>query len=363
MEPLNLSEFETLARERLPQMVYDYYAGGAEDEVTLRDNPRAWERLRLRPRMLAGVGARDLKTTLLGDPIAFPILAAPCAFNAMAHPDGELAVARATAALGTIQILSTVSNYSIEQVAAASQGLRWFQLYVFKDRSVTRMLVERAERAGYRALCLTVDMPVLGRRERDMRNGFALPEGLMLKNLEQAALEKMDTIGAGSALGKYFAENIDPSLTWDDVDWLASVTKLPIAIKGILTADDARIALEHGVRAIIVSNHGGRQLDGARTGCDALPEVVEAVGNRAEILVDGGIRRGTDVLKALALGARAVLVGRPYLWGLAVNGEAGVRQIFQMLRDEFDAAMGLTGCAKISDINRRLIALNEKEKS
>jgi len=363
MEPLNLSEFETLARERLPQMVYDYYAGGAEDEVTVRENPRAWERLRLRPRMLAGVGARDLKTTVLGDPIAFPILAAPCAFNAMSHPDGELAVARATAALGTIQILSTVANYSIEQVAAASQGLRWFQLYVFKDRGVTRMLIERAEKAGYRALCLTVDVPVLGRRERDVRNRFGLPDGLSLKNLEQVALEKMGSIGAGSALGKYFADNIDPSLTWEDVDWLASATKLPIAIKGILTADDARIALEHGVKAIIVSNHGGRQLDGALTGCDALPEVADAVNGRAEILVDGGIRRGTDVVKALALGARAVLIGRPYLWGLAVNGEAGVRQIFEMLRDEFDAAIALVGCAKISDIHRGLIASNEKGKS
>jgi 4-hydroxymandelate oxidase len=350
-EPLNLEEYERRARERLPQMVYDYYAGGAGDEITLGDNERAWARVRLRPRVLVDVSACDLGTTLLGQPVSMPLVTAPCALNALAHPDGELAVARATAAAGIVQTLSTLSSYSLEDVAAAARGARWFQLYVYRDRGVTRELVARAEAAGYAALCLTVDVAVPGTRERDVRNRFRLPPDVRVANLAQ----RIPDTDEGSALLHYVRQQFDPGLSWGTLEWLRGLTRLPIVVKGIVTAEDARLAVEHGVAGICVSNHGGRQLDGTIATCDALPEVVDGVAGRAEVLVDGGIRRGTDVLKAIALGARAVLVGRPYLWGLAVDGEAGVRRVLDLLREELGVSMALTGCPAIAGIGRALV--------
>jgi 4-hydroxymandelate oxidase len=351
-QPINLHEYQQFARTRLPAMVYDYYAGGAADEITVRENETAWARLRLRPRMLVDVGNCDLATTILGQPVDMPIITAPCALNALAHPDGELAVARATASAGIIQTLSTVSAYSIEDVAAASHGARWFQLYVYRDRVITRELVQRAEAAGYQALCLTVDVPVPGPRERDARNQFRVPPHIRVANLAHLVADAQD----GSALLNYVGLQFDPSLTWKDIDWLHSITKLPIVIKGILTAEDTILARTHGAAGICVSNHGGRQLDTAISTCDALPEVVAAAEGTMEIVVDGGIRRGTDILKALALGARAVLIGRPYLWGLAADGEAGVRRVLDLLASDLKLAMALAGMPTVAAITPALLA-------
>jgi 4-hydroxymandelate oxidase len=356
MHPINLHEYEVLARERLPQMVFDYYAGGAEDELTVGENRLGWQRLRLRPRVLVDVATRNLSTTVLCQPTSLPVLLAPCAFNALAHPDGELAVARAAAAGGVIEIVSTAGTFSLEEVAAeAPAATRWFQLYCYRDRDVTKWLVERAVAAGYRALCLTVDAPLVGRRERDTRNCFGLPPGMSWKNLERVGLDRMDALGHGSALERYIASIWDASLTWEAIAWLRDLSPLPLVIKGILTAEDARSAVDHGAAAVIVSNHGGRQLDGVLSTADALAEVVDAVGARAEVLVDGGIRRGSDILKALALGARAVLIGRPYLWGLAVSGQAGVEHVIDILRSELDLDMALAGRPSVASIDRSLV--------
>ncbi|HEY9728406.1 MAG TPA: alpha-hydroxy acid oxidase [Chroococcales cyanobacterium] len=356
VKPINLFEYETLANQQLPQMARDYYASGAWDEITLRDNCAAFDRYKLRPRMLVGVSQRDLSTTVLGQSLPLPILIAPMAFQRLAHPDGEIATAKAAAKLGSVMILSTLSTRSMEEVASVrKQTPQWFQLYVHRDRGLTRALVERAYAAGFQALCLTVDTPLVGRRERDTRNQFTLPPEMELANLSTLSdLEIPDRTGE-SGLFAYFAEQIDPGLTWADLAWLESISPLPVVVKGILRGDDAIRAVEHGAKAMIVSNHGGRQLDGAIASIDALAEVVAAVGNKVDVLVDGGIRRGTDILKALALGAKAVLVGRPVLWGLAIGGEAGVQHAIELLRDELDLAMALSGCAMLHDIDTSLV--------
>ncbi len=352
--PINLFEYETLASQHLSKTALDYYARGAGDEVTLRDNRAAYDRYKLLPRVLADVTHRDLSTTVLARPLKLPILIAPMAFQRLAHPEGEVATARAAKSMGAAMVLSTLSTISLEEVARETDRL-WFQLYVHRDRSLTRALVERAEAAGYSALCLTVDAPVLGQREGDRRNEFSLPLGMELANLTAMADLKIPQTKGESGLLAYFAQQLDPGLTWQDVEWLQSLTKLPVVVKGILRGDDALRAVEHGAKAIVVSNHGGRQLDGAIATIDALGEVVAAAGDRAEVLVDGGIRRGTDILKAIALGARAVLVGRPILWGLAVGGEVGARHVLELLRDELDIGMALSGCAKIEDIDVGLV--------
>jgi 4-hydroxymandelate oxidase len=351
--PINLHEYEALAPQHLSKMALDYFASGAGDEVTLRQNRAAWEACKLRPRVLMDVSARNLSTTVLGQVIRLPVLVAPMAFQCLAHPEGEVATARAAAEMGTIVVLSTLSTKSLEAVATAQkEPLRWFQLYVHRDRGLTRALVERAQLAGYQALCPTVDALMLGRRERDARNAFALPVGMALANL---AGREMPQEAGESGLFAYFARQLDAGLTWQDLDWLRSITSLPIVVKGVLRADDAVRAVEHGAAAVIVSNHGGRQLDGAIATMEALPEVVAAVAGKAEVLVDGGIRRGTDVLKALALGARAVLLGRPVLWGLAVGGEAGARHVLELLREELDLAMALSGAATVADVDASLV--------
>lgn len=356
VKPINLFEYETLANQQLPQMARDYYASGAWDEITLRDNRVAFDRYKLRPRMLAGVSQRDLSTQVLGQFLPLPILIAPMAFQCLAHPDGEIATAKAAAKLGSVMVLSTLSTKSIEDVASfRTQTPQWFQLYVHRDRGLTRALVERAYAAGFQALCLTVDTPLVGRRERDTRNQFTLPPEMELANLSTLTDLEIPYKAGESGLFAYFAEQIDPGLTWADLAWLESISPLPVVVKGILRGDDAIRAVEHGAKAIIVSNHGGRQLDGALASIDALGEVVAAVGDKVDVLVDGGIRRGTDILKALALGAKAVLLGRPVLWGLAIGGEAGVQHAIELLRDELDLAMALSGCAKLHDIDSSLV--------
>lgn len=356
MDPLNIDEFQRLAAEQLPRMVYDYYEGGSDDELTVRENRLAWQRIQFCPRVLVDVRERDLSTTVLGQPISMPILTAPCGFNALAHPDGELGVARATTAASTIQIVSTAATFNLEEVAqAAPEGVRWFQLYCYKDRGITRGLIERAAAAGYKAICVTVDVPLVGHRERDIRNQFGLPPGLRMKNLEPYGLHQLEAGGDGSALQRYIQSIWESGLTWEAIDWIRSISPLPVVLKGILSPDDAKLAVAHGVQGIVVSNHGGRQLDGSIATAFALSNIVDTVGDSAEIFVDGGIRRGADVLKALALGAKAVLIGRPYLWGLAANGQAGVSRVLELLRSELDLCMALAGSPKIANIHRSLV--------
>ncbi|HEX6797309.1 MAG TPA: alpha-hydroxy acid oxidase [Ktedonobacterales bacterium] len=357
MEPINIAEYEALARERMEQSAWDYYCGGSDDEQTLRANREAFARVRLRPRMLVDVSTVDLRTTALGTPVAMPIVVAPMAYHALAHPEGECATARGAGAAGALMVASTLSTRSLEDIAACATGPLWFQLYVYKNRAVSEALVRRAEAAGYRALVLTVDMPRLGRRERDMRNGFALPPHLTAANFdaEHSAIMQRHMPGT-SALAVHLAAEFDPALTWEALAWLRGVTSLPVLVKGVLTGEDAELAVMHGASGIIVSNHGGRQLDGAVAGIEALPEVVAAAdGSGVEVYVDGGVRRGTNVLKALALGARAVLVGRPVLWGLAVDGEAGARRVLELLRDELELAMALAGQPNLASIDRTLV--------
>jgi len=329
LKPINVWDYERLAQAELDANAHAYLAGGAGDEVTLRDNVAAFERRKLRPRVLIDVSAVSTATTVLGTDIALPVVVAPVAIQRLAHSDGEEATARSAAAVNTIMCLSSAATCT---PSTLQTGKRWFQVYVWNTRAKTRAAIEEAAACGYSALILTVDVPYLGRRERDMRVNFKLPENLR-------------------AQGEVFGEGFDATLTWRDLDWLASYG-LPVVIKGILTAEDAVLACEHGARAIVVSNHGGRQLDGVPATIDVLEEVVDAVAGRAEVLLDGGVRRGTDVLKALALGARAVMIGRPILWGLAVAGEDGVTDVLRMLQDEFRLALALAGCTSPPDVKR-----------
>ncbi len=354
MTPLTVADYERLAQERLEHSAWDYYAGGAGDERTLGENCSAFDSIPLRPRVLRDVSRIDTSTTVLGTAVPAPILLAPTAFNRLACDDGEVAAARAAGAAGTVMICSTLSTCRLEDVAAAATGPLWFQLYVYKDRAMTQELLARAERAGYRAVVLTVDTPLLGRRYRDARNGFVLPEGLSMRNFE-AAMSDAARWGTHTSFGAYVHDLFDASLSWEAVGWLRSQTRLPLLLKGILTAEDARLAVEHGVDGIVVSNHGGRQLDGVPASIQVLEEVVDAAGGHAEVLMDGGVRRGTDVLKALALGARAVCIGRPYLWALAAAGEAGVVDVLRILREELTLAMALSGRASIPAIDRSLV--------
>ncbi|HEV2842088.1 MAG TPA: alpha-hydroxy acid oxidase [Chthoniobacterales bacterium] len=356
---INVADYARAARSKLSKDVCDYFEGGALDEVTLRENTAGWERLKLYYRVLAGVGERDLTTTVLGQPISMPIVVAPTAFHKLACEAGEIAAAKAAKAAGTLFILSSLSNTAMEAVFAdppspgygvtGAASPRWFQLYVYKDRAITLELVKRAEAAGAEAIVLTVDAPGLGTRERDMRNSFRLPDGLAVENLAPLGKGQMPEV-SGSGLAAYVRENFKADLGFDDLDWLCGSTRLPVVVKGVCRGADARRAAEHGAKAVVVSNHGGRQLDTAPATSEVLPNVVEAAGDLCEIYVDGGIRRGRDVLKAIALGARAVLVGRPVLWGLCVDGEQGATNVLSILRRELDEAMLLCGCTKLSDI-------------
>jgi isopentenyl diphosphate isomerase/L-lactate dehydrogenase-like FMN-dependent dehydrogenase len=343
---LNVWDYERMFEETLDAGAFGYFTGGADDEVTLRDNVAAFRRWRLRPRMLVDVSASSAQTTVLGTPISMPLIVAPTAFQRLAHPDGEPATARAAAAAGTIMTLSTIATTGPAEVNQAAPGApRWFQLYWFKDEGVTRSLVDQATDADFGAIVLTIDAPgSAGRRERDLRTGFTVEVPI-------PAWEAATGRPSGATPAEVFAL-VESCLTWRDLERLRAMSDLPILVKGLLTREDARLAVDAGVDGIIVSNHAGRQLDTVLAGIDALPEVVDEVGDAAEVFVDGGVRRGTDVLKALALGARAALIGRPVLWGLAAGGEDGVRDVLEIFRREIALGMQLLGCAGCGHITR-----------
>ncbi len=336
---VSLRDFEAPARERIHPVGWAYVAGGAGDEHTLRDELAAWDRFRLRPRVLVDVAQLDLSTTILGRRVTLPVGIAPAALHALAHPDAELATARAAATAGGLNVVSTMASRSLEDVAhAAPDGARWFQLYVQSDPGLTRELVERASAAGYEALVLTVDLPVLGYRDEVLRHHF--DPGVDA----YANLERRDAWRHGSELDGALDSRL-VSLTWDSLAEIRSWSSLPLVLKGILTAEDARLAVEHGAAGVWVSTHGGRQLDRAPAPADVLDEVVEAVNGRAEVYLDGGIRRGSEVVIALALGARAVFAARPFLWALACAGQPGVEKAFAILREEIERALSLVGAA------------------
>lgn len=353
---VTIDDFEAIARERLPRQAYDYYRSGADDELTLARNREGWSKHEIWYRTLVDVQAPKIATTVLGTAVDAPILVAPTAYHRLAHPDGEKATTRATAAAGSLYCASTLATTSLEDVAHAAPGAPlWFQLYVHVDRAFTFRLIDRAKRAGYRAIAVTCDTPVLGRRTADVRNGFALPRGLAMQNLLEI-LPKDLAEGAGSELARFVASRHDAAFTWKDLRSIADAcAPLPLVVKGIARADDAKRALDQGARAVWVSNHGGRQLDRAPATARVLPEVVKAVSPDTEVYVDGGIRSGTDVLVALALGARAVFVGRPVLWGLAARGEEGVRAVLGLLSAELLRAMQLAGAPDLASLRDDLV--------
>ena len=339
--PITVADYEPAARGLIEPGAWDYYAGGAGDERSLADNRRAWDRIGLRPRILVDVASRDLSTTVFGRTLAHPVIVAPMAAHDLAHADAERASARGAAAAGALFTLSTISSVPMEDVAsAAPDAPRWFQLYAPADRGACRALVERAAAAGFDAVAVTVDLPIPGNRERDLRNQFVLHMGAHLP--EDQPTDERGII-------------VLPTFGWDDLAWLRSVCPIPLVAKGVLRADDAARAVDVGCDGIWVSNHGGRQLDTSVAGIDALPEVAAAVGDRAVLIVDGGVRRGIDVLKGLALGAQLVAVGRPVLWGLAVDGDTGVQRVLEILRDELSLAMAVAGCRTIGEITPDLV--------
>jgi 4-hydroxymandelate oxidase len=342
-EHLTLADLEAAAAALVEPTAWDYYAGGAGDERTIADNRDAWDRLRLRPRVLVDVSRRDLAVDVLGTRLAHPVVVAPTAAHRFAHPDAERATARGAAAAGALYTLSTISTVPMEEVAAeAPDAPRWFQLYAPEDRGACRELIERAAAAGYRAVVVTVDLPVPGNRERDLRNGFSVPLGVHLPAEQPTGETGLVVL---------------PTLSWDDLDWLRASCPIPLLAKGILRADDAARAVDAGCDGVWVSNHGGRQLDTTVTAVETLPEIAEAVGERALVIADGGIRRGIDVLKGLALGADLVAVGRPILWGLATGGADGVTRVLDILRDELSLAMALAGCRTIDEIASDLVVV------
>lgn len=370
----NILDLRNLARRRLPHPIFEYLDGSAETEMTAQRNISAFDEVSLIPRCLIDATSVRTSTRILGQDLAWPVFCGPTGASRFYHPDGELAVARAAAESGTLYSLSTMSTHSLEDVAAASIGPKMFQLYVFKDRDITRELIERCKQSGYKALCLTVDCVVRGNRERDFRTGFGSPPRLSanmigsfirrpgwflgqarkgwlsLANLTQRA-------GTNSivAHSKFVAEQTDPSVVWKDVREIADLWGGPLALKGILSADDARRAVDFGATAVIVSNHGGRQLDGTAASIEVLPEIAKAVGGQVDVIHDGGIRRGVHVLKALALGAKACSIGRPYLYGLGAGGEAGVMKALDILRTELIRAMQLSGCTDVANIDESMV--------
>jgi isopentenyl diphosphate isomerase/L-lactate dehydrogenase-like FMN-dependent dehydrogenase len=344
--PLNCDEYERLAEGLTDPGAWAFLSGGAEDESTLRANRGAFQRWTFRPRVLVDVGVVTTETTVLGTPVSLPVLVAPVACHGLFHADGELATARAAAAEQTVLCVSTMTSYSHHEIAEAAPGLtQWAQLYVLNDLGATRAHLDEAVAAGCTAIVLTVDTPVLGRRERDLRAGFYVPADFPLPYVAA----KLGKVPHNPATHIHLFSS---SLTWRDIEWIAEATRLPVVLKGILTREDAALAVEHGAAGIIVSNHGGRQLDAAPATLDALAEVAEGAAGRAEVLLDGGIRRGGDAVKALALGARAVLVGRPAIWGLAANGEAGVRHVLTLLREEIALTLALLGCTSPDEVGR-----------
>ena len=356
---LRIEDYRDRARRRLDDHVWDFVEGGAGAERTLDANRRAFTRVTLRPRVLVDVSACDTGTQLLGARLDTPVGVAPTAYHRLAHPDGEVATARGAGAAGALYVVSVFASRTLEDIAAEATGALWLQLYWLRRREVLAGLVDRAATAGYRAIVLTVDAPRLGRRHRDARNGFAIPAGVSAVNLDPALMASAHRSGAGrSALAVHTAEAVDPSVTWADLAWLRGRSELPLVLKGVLTAEDAVLAVEHGADAIVVSNHGGRQLDGAAASLDALAEVVDAVGAAAcPVLFDGGVRSGADAFAALALGAGAVLLGRPVLWGLAADGASGVAGVLDLATEELAHTMALTGRPALSAVDRSAVAV------
>lgn len=367
----NIDDLRLVARRRLPAGVFDYIDGAAEDERTMAENAAAYGRVRIEPRILVDVAKVDASTTLLGRRLPYPLALAPTGFTRIAHWEGELAVARAAAKAGLPYALSTLGTRSIEELAAVSDGDKWFQLYVWRDRGLAKELMARAREAGFTCIMPTVDTAVLGRRERDVRRGFTLPPKIGPSTLIDGArhpawtwnLVRREPITFSSVAGRsgingstavslssYVATQFDPSFSWRDVEWVRSESGLPVMLKGVQSAADVRTAASIGVDAVVLSNHGGRQFDGAPAPLDLLPEVMDAVGQSIEVLVDGGVRRGSDVVKAVRLGARAVLIGRPYLYGLAAAGEEGVSWVISHLTAGIDRTLRLTGAPAIADV-------------
>ncbi|MGH3277791.1 MAG: alpha-hydroxy acid oxidase [Trebonia sp.] len=355
--PVNLFEFEDLARDKLEPGHYDYIAGGAADEITLRRARTVYDTISLRPRALAGVDSADLATTALGQRISMPVMLAPTGFHHRAHPDAEFASARAASAAGTVMVVSSASSFTLEEIRKNSSECMWFQQYLYQDRSLTLRMAERAKEAGYQALCITLDAATRAKRERNIRNSYANPPSPNYRDVELAA-ETWDT-SADEPRGMIGL--INRKATWAEFEWLAGHTSLPLVGKGIMTPEDARLCADSGARGLIVSNHGARQLDTTPTTIEVLPEVAAEVGGQAEIYLDGGIRRGTDVLKALALGAHAVLLGRPVLWGLAADGEAGVRATLEILRHELSIAMVMCGQSAVTSLGDGIVARRRSE--
>ncbi len=350
--PINIYEFEALSNDRLPKHEYDFIAGGATDEITLRRTRQAFDSIMLRPRMLVDISQMDLSTTVQGQRIEFPVMADPSGGHGRAHPDGELATVRAAGAMGTALVLSSGSSYTLEEVAKVATGPIWWQQYLYSDRGLTMELADRAKSAGYSVLCITLDSTVQAKRERNIRNNYSSPPSPNYAHLE---LTDWQTWDVSSDAPSGVNALIDRKATWSYLEWLAGNTSMPVVVKGVMTGEDGRLAAEHGAKGIIVSNHGARQLDTTFASVEVLPEVVKAVEGRAEVYLDGGIRRGTDVLKALALGARAVLMGRPLFWGLSVDGEEGVKTVMGFLREELAQAMGMCGRPTIDSVDSSLI--------
>jgi 4-hydroxymandelate oxidase len=354
-----LTDFEPVAKQRMSPMAWEYVTGAAADELTVKGNREAYQKIRLKPHVLVDVSSLDTRVTLFGKQHAFPILLAPTSYHKLAHPEGELATARGAGAADTTMVVSSFATTTIEDIAAVAKGPLWFQLYVQHDHGFTRDLVQRAEAAGCQALCVTVDTPVGGARNREQRASFTLPQGLDQANLRDLKINgvKMSdrTLSHRPSEHSIFSAVLDPSLTWKDIEWIRSYAKIPVLLKGVLNPEDADRAVKSGASGIIVSNHGGRNLDTAPATAEALPLVVEKVSGRVPVLVDGGIRRGTDVLKAIALGANAVLIGRPYLYALSVAGDAGVAKVLEILHSEFQMAMALTGRPTIKSIDRSVL--------
>jgi isopentenyl diphosphate isomerase/L-lactate dehydrogenase-like FMN-dependent dehydrogenase len=346
-EPINIADFECLAEQKLDPGVAGYFFGGAGDELTLGENVAAWGRWRLRPRVLAGLSEWGTRAEVLGGEVSMPVLVAPVAYQGLVDPEGEAAMARAAAAAGTVMCLSTCATTRPGPVAAAApDGRRWFQLYCFKDEDLTKALVDEAVEAGFEAIVVTVDAPRSGNRERDLRTGFKIPEELGVPSVE-AALGSSRAITIEETFGL-----MEPALSWSDFEELVADCRVPVLVKGVQTGEDAVLAVEHGAAGVVVSNHGARQLDRCLATADVLPEAVDAVAGRVPVLVDGGIRRGVDVAIALALGADAVLVGRPALWGLAAGGEQGARRVLELLRHELELTLALCGCASPAELTR-----------
>lgn len=380
---VNIEDARRLARRRLPRMIFEFVDGAAEDERTLRANRRAFDEVTFCPRVLVDVSQRHQNTTVLGTEVKLPVFLAPIGLTRLVSREGELAAARAASKAGTVFVLSTASSFTIEEVAAVATGPLWFQLYLSQDREISRSLVERAYKAGYHALCLAVDMPVSGKRERDLRSGMTVPPRIRFRNLLDCSWRllwlKDFLFGKRVTLRNFLGQSegdsasslatfvnrkvLSPAATWDDLEWLRSTWKGPLVVKGILSVEDAQRAADRGADGIVVSNHGGRQLDGAPGTLEVLPEIADAVGHRIEVLLDGGVQRGADVVKAVALGARACLVGRPYLWGLTVGGEAGIAHVLELFGDEIDRTLALIGRPKLSEVDRSAVRIRGSQGS